>query len=105
MGNLMVKYYPSLFFKILHEQHNPQVIKILSGFIAYHFKKGKFGHEVAVQIIDKVNEVVTNAVVRDVLFLDRKQLLIDFVKLIKLILENREHHQTVAQTIHERKLS
>lgn len=43
MGNLMVKYYPSLFYPILHEQHDPQVIKISSGFMAYHFKKGKFG--------------------------------------------------------------
>jgi hypothetical protein len=54
MGNLIVKYYPSLFCKILHEQSNPHIIKMISSFLSFNFKKGKFSFEVAVQVISKV---------------------------------------------------
>lgn len=42
MGNLIVKYYPNLLFKILHEQSSPQIVKMISSFLSFNFKKGKF---------------------------------------------------------------
>lgn len=58
MGNLIVKYYPSLLYKILREQQSPQVIKLVTGFLSFHFKKGKLSEEVGVQIIDKISEII-----------------------------------------------
>lgn len=82
----MVKYYAPLFYPILYEQRDPEVIKIVAGFMAYHFKKGKFDKEVALDVLNKIKEVISNGVVRDTLLLDRKQLLIDLVKVVKLLL-------------------
>lgn len=53
-----MKYYPSLLYKILREQQGLQVIKLVAGFLSFHFKKGKLSEEVGVQIIDKISEIV-----------------------------------------------
>ena len=86
MGNMIIKYYSSLFQKILQEQKNPHIAKMVTGFLSFHFKKGKLKEEAALQVVGKVDEVISNGQVRDVLLENRKQLLIDFVKNTKLLL-------------------
>lgn len=64
MGNMIVKYYPSLLTKLLSHYKSPQVIKMLSGFLGCNFKKGKLKEEAALQVIAKVDEVISNSSVR-----------------------------------------
>ena len=64
MGNMIIKYYSSLLEKILQEQFNPQIAKMVTGFISFHFKKGKLKEEAALQVIGKINEIISNAAVR-----------------------------------------
>jgi hypothetical protein len=99
MGNLIAKYYPLLFSRMLQEQREPQVVKILAGFLSFNFKKGKLSQEAALQVIGKVDEVISDAGVRDTLLENRKQLLIGFVRVLKLVLENHEHHEKVTWAI------
>ena len=67
MGGMMLKYYSSLFERILQEQVSPQVSKMITSFIALHFKRGKLKEDAAIKVVGKVDEVVSNAVVRDIL--------------------------------------
>ena len=64
MGNMIIKYYSSLLEKILQEQFNPQIAKMVTGFISFHFKKGKLKEEAALQVVGKINEIISNAAVR-----------------------------------------
>ena len=86
MSTMIVKYYPSLFAKIIQEQYQPQIVKMLTGFVSFNFKKGKLKEEAALQVIHKIHQVIINSTLRDVLLENRKQFLIDFVKLLKTIL-------------------
>ena len=65
MGNMIVKYYPSLLAKLMMNYQDPQVVKMLSGFLGINFKKGKLKEEAALQVIGKVDEVISNSAVRD----------------------------------------
>ncbi len=60
MGNLLVKNYEALFQKILLEQNRPDLIKMISGFLAFNFQKGKFKSVVALEIIGKVAKTIAN---------------------------------------------
>ena len=100
----MVKYYSSLLERILQEQASPQVSKMITSFIALHFKRGKLKEEAAIKVVGKVDEVVSNATVRDTLLENRKQYLVDLVKSLKMTLENREHFRTVSWAIGSKNL-
>lgn len=58
----------------------------------------------AVHVINKVKEVITSGVVRETLLLDRKHLLIELVRIVKLMLENREHQNALVQVIRDGQL-
>lgn len=60
MGNLLVKNYEALFQRILLEQNSPYLIKMISGFLAFNFKKGKLESAVALEIIGKVAKTIEN---------------------------------------------
>jgi len=104
MGNMIVKYYPSLLAKLLTNYQDPQVVKMLAGFMGCNFKKGKLKEEAALQVIGKVDEVISNSAVREELLEGRKHLLIAFVKILKLLLENREYQEKVSWAINTKEL-
>lgn len=99
MASLIVKYYHKLLSKIVVDSSNPSVVMLVINLLSFAFSNAKFDISVAALVVEKIEKIITNSQLRESLIENKKQLLIDYVKIIKRLLENREHFDKIARLI------
>ena len=85
MAELLVKSHQQ-FHRFLALSSNENIVKTIIEILSFAFKNGKVDANSGEKIIDKIDKMISNKNSKEKLNADRKRILIDLVKIIKVIL-------------------
>jgi len=75
------------------------MIRLVLQLLSSQFKKGGFDISVAAVILNKIDKIITNKSLKEVLTSNSKKILIQFIKIIGQLLDNREHKSEIISLI------